>query len=145
MDFKFQVDAPREVVFEVMTDHAGYSEFTPLWRTKVEKEGEREPNGVGAVRAFKSLPVAPTVREEIIAYDAPATMSYRLLSGLPLKDHVGTITLIEAADGTTELRYHVESDPAIPVAKFLPLALIRKAIRDLGNGIKAEAERRAAG
>lgn len=143
IDLTLHVDAPREVVFEVMTDHAAYSEFTPLWKTKLEQEGEPAPNGVGTIRRFKMAPFVPALREEVIGYDAPATMSYKLLSGLPLKSHVGTITLIEASEGGTELRYHVESEPKLPVAKFIPRALTRRAIRDLAKGIKAESEKRA--
>lgn len=145
IDHTVHVDASREVVFDVMTDHLAYPDFTPMRKAKLEKEGDPAPNGIGAIRKFKMLPLGPAIREEVIGYDAPATMSYKLLSGLPLKDHVGTITLLEANEGGTELRYHVESEPKLPVAKFIPRAITRKAISDLANGIKKEAEKRARG
>jgi uncharacterized protein YndB with AHSA1/START domain len=144
IDLTFHVDAPREVVFDVMTDHAAYSDWGPVHKAKLEKEGDPAPNGRGAVRMLKAVPLGPKIREEIIGYDAPATMSYKLLSGLPLKDHIGTITLIAANEGGTELRYHVETRPSLPVAKFVLMAIIRKAVKDLAKAIKGEAEKRAA-
>lgn len=143
IDLTIHVAAPREVVFDVMTDHAAYSKFTSLWKSKIEKQGAPAPGGLGAIRALKAAPFAPEIREEIIGYDRPATMSYRLLSGLPLKDHVGTITLIDSGTGT-DMRYHVKTTPKLPVAKFLPMAIIRRAIKDLAKGVKRESEKRAA-
>ena len=143
IDLTIHVAAPREVVFDVMTDHASYSKFTSLWRSQIEKEGTPAPGGIGTIRALRAAPFAPVIREEIIGYDRPATMSYRLLSGLPLKDHVGTITLIDSGTGGTDLRYHVDTSPKVPVAKFIPMAIIRRAIKDLAKGVKREAEKRA--
>jgi uncharacterized protein YndB with AHSA1/START domain len=57
-----QVDAPPEVVFEVLVDHRRYAEIVaPIRRSELEREGDPAPNGVGAVRVLKAI--GPPLRE----------------------------------------------------------------------------------
>jgi len=136
-----QVAAPPEVVFDVLTDHRRYNEITPVRKAELEREGEPEPNGVGAIRVLTVVP--PPMREEVIAYERPNRFSYKVLSGLPVRDHVGTVEL-KAANGGTEMTYAVKSTPTIPLAGPVFMAVLRKAIRDLIAGVAKESERRAA-
>lgn len=136
-----EVDAPPEAVFDVLTDHRRYSELTPLRKSVLEREGEPAPNGVGSIR--KLTAVGPPMREETIAYQRPDRFSYTVLSGLPVRDHVGTVLLEPAGDGT-KVTYAVRTTPTIPLAGVLVVAAIKRAITQLLNGVSAEAERRAA-
>jgi uncharacterized protein YndB with AHSA1/START domain len=141
--FKYvrQVAAPPEIVFDVLTDHRRYAEITPLRKAELEREGEPEPNGVGAIRV---LTVAgPPMREEVLAYDRPRRFAYKMLSGLPVRDHVGTVEL-QPSDGGTEVTYAVKTTPTVPLAGPVFLAVLKKAIRDLLGGVAKESERRAA-
>ena len=45
--FTREIAAPPETVFEVLTDHRGYSELTPLRKSELEREGEPAPTGSG--------------------------------------------------------------------------------------------------
>lgn len=136
-----QVAAPPETVFDVLTDHRRYTEITPLRRAELEREGEETPNGLGAIRVLAALP-GPPMREEVIAYERPRRFAYKLLSGLPFRDHVGTVEL-EPAAGGTEVTYAVVTTPTIPFASPLLMAGLKKAIRDLIAGVAKESERRA--
>ncbi len=136
-----EVDAPPEVVFDVLTDHRRYSELTPLRKSVLEREGEPAPNGVGSIR--KLTAVGPPMREETIAYERPDRFSYTVLSGLPVRDHVGTVLLEPAGDGT-RVTYAIRTTPTIPLAGALVVATIKQAITQLLNGVSAEAERLAA-
>jgi uncharacterized protein YndB with AHSA1/START domain len=141
--FKYvrRVAAPPEVVFDVLTDHRRYPEITPLRKAELEREGEPAPNGLGAIRV---LTVAgPPMREEVIAYERPYRFSYKILSGLPVRDHVGTVEL-QPADGGTEVVYAVKTTPTIPLAGPVFMVVLKKAIRDLLGGVAKESERRAA-
>ena len=97
--FVREVAAPPETIFEVLTDHRGYSSITPLRKSELEREGEPAPDGAGAIRVLCA--VGPPLREEVLAYEEPNRFSYKLLSGLPVRDHVGTVELTahEAARG----------------------------------------------
>jgi uncharacterized protein YndB with AHSA1/START domain len=136
-----EVKAPPEVVFDVMTDHRGYAEITPLRRAELEREGDPAPNGVGAIRALHA--VGPPLREEVLAYEPPSRFSYRLLSGAPVRDHVGTVELTPQ-DGGTAVTYAVRTMPTVPVGGAAVVAVVKVAISQLLRGIVAESERRAA-
>ena len=135
------IAAAPETVFGVLTDHRKYSELTPLRKAELEREGETDVNGVGAIRR---LTVAgPPMREEVIAFEAPSRFSYTVLSGLPVRDHVGTVEL-SAADGGTRMVYAVRTQPTLPVVGFAVVAAIKQAIKGLIDGVAKESERRAA-
>lgn len=137
-----QVAAPPEVVFDVLTDHRRYTEITPLRKAELEREGEPTPNGLGAIRVLSAVP-GPPMREEVIGYERPNRFSYKILSGLPVRDHVGTVELKSAGEGT-ELVYAVKTTPTIPLSGPIFMAILKKAIRDLIAGVAKESERRAA-
>ena len=137
-----QVAAPPEVVFDVLTDHRGYARITPVRRAELEREGDPAPNGVGAIRVLAALP-GPPMREEVLAYEPPYRFSYTVLSGLPLRDHIGTVEL-SPGEGGTEITYAVKTTPTIPLAAPIIMAVLKKAIRDLIAGVSKESERRAA-
>jgi uncharacterized protein YndB with AHSA1/START domain len=137
-----QAAAPPEVVFDVLTDHRGYTKITPLRKAELEREGEPSPNGLGAIRVLSALP-GPPMREEVIGYERPSRFSYTVLSGLPVRDHVGTVEL-RPKDGGTEITYAVKSTPTLPLAGPVFMAILKKAIRDLITGVSKESERRAA-
>lgn len=139
--FTREIAAPPETVFEVLTDHRRYNELTPLRKAELEQEGEPAPNGVGAIR--KLTAVGPALREEVIAYDAPSRFSYTLLSGLPVRDHVGTVEL-KGEGGRTSMVYAVKTQPTIPVVGVAVVAVIKQAIKGLIDGVAKESERRAA-
>jgi uncharacterized protein YndB with AHSA1/START domain len=137
-----QAAAPPEVVFDVLTDHRRYTEITPLRKAELEREGEPAPNGLGAIRVLSALP-GPPMREEVIGYEPPSRFSYKILSGLPVRDHVGTVEL-RPKDGGTEITYAVKTTPTIPLAGPVFMAILKKAIRDLIAGVSKESERRVA-
>lgn len=139
--FERQVAAPAETVFEVLTDHRRYSEITPLRKSVLEREGEPAPNGVGAIRVLSA--VGPPLREETIAYEAPTRFSYKLLSGAPLRDHVGTIELTPR-DGGTRFVYAVRTTPTLPLIGGVAVAVAKLGVKQLFDGIAKESERRAA-
>jgi uncharacterized protein YndB with AHSA1/START domain len=141
--FRFErvVAAPPEIVFDVLTDHRHYAEITSLRRSELEREGRPAPDGVGAIRVLTA--VGPPLREEVLVYERPTRFSYKLLSGLPSRDHVGTVEL--TPDGTgTKLAYAVRMTPTVPLAGAAVVAGTKLAIKSLLKGVTAESERRAA-
>jgi hypothetical protein len=137
------VDAPPEVVFDVITDHRGYADISPIRRVDMEREGDPAPNGLGAIRVLHLA--GPPLREEITVYERPTTFEYRILSGAPLRGHVGHVTLERIAGGTL-VTYRIDGTPAPPVVGHAFMGALRTAaVPALLRGVKREAERRAAG
>jgi uncharacterized protein YndB with AHSA1/START domain len=139
--YQRQVAAPPETVFEVLTDHRGYAKITPLRKAALEREGEPVPDGVGAIRRLSA--VGPPLREEVLAYEPSTRFSYKLLSGLPVRDHVGTVELTPVAGGT-KVVYAVRTTPTLPLVGGAFLVGVKVGVKQLLGGIAKESERRAA-
>ena len=131
--------APPELVFDVFTDPRRSAEITPMRRSLLERQGEPAPNGVGAIRALHS--VGPPLREEMIAYERPRRFAYRVLSGIPVRDHVGTVEL--TPDGArTKVVYAIRTFPTLPFVGAVIVAVTRLAVQRLLDDVAAESERR---
>lgn len=133
------VDAPAEVVFEVASDHAGYARFSALRASVLEREGVPAPNGVGAIRSLTML--GPPIREEITEYEAPRRFSYRMLSGIPVRHHIGTVEVFPDGDRSRlELTIDTDPKPFVPTAGWV--AVMRAVFGQVLAAIAREAERR---
>lgn len=135
-----EVSAPPEVVFDVLTDHRRYAEITRLRRSELEREGDPAPDGVGAIRVLSA--VGPPIREEVVVYERPARFSYKVLSGLPVRDHVGTVSL-EPSPAGTKVTYALKAIPTVPFAGKLVMLGIKRGVTELLDGVVSESERRA--
>lgn len=136
-----EIAAPPETIFEVLVDHRAYSSITPLRKSELEREGEPAPNGAGAIRVLRA--VGPPLREEVLTYEEPSRFSYKLLSGLPVRDHVGTVELT-ANEGGTRMTYAVRTMPTVPLVGAAVVGVVKLGVKQLIDGVSAEAERRAA-
>jgi Polyketide cyclase / dehydrase and lipid transport len=139
--FVREVKAKPEIVFDVLTDHRRYAELTPLRKSELEREGVPAPNGVGAIRVVSS--VGPPLREEVISYERPSRFSYKVISGAPIRDHLGTV-LLEPASAGTKVTYAVKMTPTVPLVGSAVTGLTKLGIKSLLKGVVAESERRAA-
>lgn len=135
-----EVNAPPEVVFDVLTDHRRYAEISRLRKSTLERGGEPAPNGVGAIRVLTA--VGPPIREEVVVYERPSRFAYKVLSGLPVRDHLGTVSL-EPGDGGTRVTYALKAIPTVPFAGKAVMLVLRRAVTELLNGVASESERRA--
>jgi uncharacterized protein YndB with AHSA1/START domain len=97
--------APPEKVFAAVTDHKRIEQWQPGTRVTIEKQGNPPPNGLGAIRKVGGGPVS--VWEEVIRWEEPRAMDYRVIRGFPLRDHLGEIRLSPAPDGGTLLDYRI--------------------------------------
>ncbi len=133
--------APIETVFDALTDHRAIADY--VWavrRSTLDREGTPAPNGVGAVRRLEAL--GPAIVEEIIEYQRPTGYAYKMLSGAPVRDHVGTVELREAGAGT-EVSWHLRSTPKIAGLDWLLSPVLKRVIGELLNGAVDAAEGRA--
>jgi uncharacterized protein YndB with AHSA1/START domain len=91
------IAASPERVFDWLADPANLT-AAPLALRAGFAKGSSGP-GVGALREVTGLGMR--FREEITAYDAPRSYSYRIVRSFPAFDHEGgTLTFSPAGDGT---------------------------------------------
>jgi uncharacterized membrane protein len=115
-----------------LTDHAGFGRVLGE-NIGLEREGVPPPNGLGAVRAIRARGL--TIREEVVAWEAPHLMAYRVVSGAPLENHRGELRL--APDGTgTRLDYRIRFDWPWYLGGAVVGGLVARGLeRQIGAGI----------
>ena len=86
----------------------------PIWSTidsfELEREGEGEPEGVGAVRILRRGRY--TGRDTVLGFTPDRSFRYGH-KGLPVRDYRGEIELTPA-EGGTSIRWRVSYAPLIP-------------------------------
>lgn len=133
--------APREVVWQVMTDHVRYARWGSAKTVTMERVGEPDPNGVGAVRVFHTGP--SKVREEVVEFEPPVRMVYRLASGVPVRDYRAEMVLDEERTGddvVTVLTWSSSFTPKLPLTGALLQRVMSRAVDRFAEGIKRESE-----
>jgi uncharacterized protein YndB with AHSA1/START domain len=111
-----RVEASPERVFEILTDHEGMVRWSGAKEAVLRHPGDPPPNGVGAVRVLRMSGFA--IEEEILAYDPPKRMEYRLLAGVPIRDHHGEIRVDPDASGSRVV-WSMRFRPRIPGTGWL--------------------------
>jgi hypothetical protein len=132
--------APREAVWELLADARSWSEWGAWQTSELEREGSPPPGGVGAIKRMIRRPV--TTREEVTVFEPPSALGYTLLSGLPLRDYQGRVTLTDSPEGT-EIRWRTEFDAKIPGTGGLLRRQLGGFIADTAQCLARAAEQRA--
>lgn len=109
-----KINKPIAEVFAALSDHANYSRFKGVDESRLIKLGELEPNGLGAVREI--VAGGSTLHEEIVKFDPPNTLGYRIIYSkpLPYAHEFGEITLQEV-DGKTHVTWLSRGSIKIPL------------------------------
>ena len=119
--------APIEDVFELLSDHRGYTRFRGFTLAELVREGESEPNGVGALRRLHTGGLR--FDEEITAFERPTRMDYLIREiNAPLQ-HEGASIRLTPADGETHVRWTSDSTMRIPLVGGLAAAAAAVAIK----------------
>ncbi len=131
--------APIERVWQRYTDHASWTAWAGLGTAAVVRPGTPPPNGAGAVRRIGVAGV--TVEEEVVDFEPPRRMTYRLVrGGFPLRDHLGEVTFTPEGAGT-HLTWRVRCTSAIPATSWLIGAFLRliftRALDGLARDLRA--------
>lgn len=134
--------APPEAVWRMLADGAKWDQWARMSESKLERKGEDERNGIGAVRRFRTGRIV--TREEVIAFDAPRHFAYRLLSGMPVRDYRSDVELTPA-DGGTDITWTSVFFPSRDRTSLVLRVWIGMVLRDYSRRLaKAAAKSRPA-
>jgi hypothetical protein len=133
------IAAPVRQVWERYTDHVSWSEWAGMGRVRLDREGVPPPNGVGCVRAIG--PAVATAFEEILSFEIPQRMTYRVIrGGIPIKDHLGEV-LFEAQGDATLITWRCRFNSRVPglgpFLRVLVSSLFRRALASLARDQEA--------
>ncbi len=97
-------EAPLDRVFATVTDHEGMPAWLPA-KVRLVKQGAPDRNGLGAVRRIVARGLA--VHEEVVRWEPPHAMDYRVIGRSPLRDHLGEMRFSSQNDGGALLDYTI--------------------------------------
>ena len=128
LSFLARYDVPPEVLFRVATDHEGMSRWVgaPVSVIAAPKDG-----GVGTVRRITAGPLR--IDEEVVAWDPPRRMIYRVVRGLPLRYHRGELRVSPWGDGRSQLAWEITIASSAP---FVAEGIARVLERTINTGLK---------
>ena len=97
-------DATPEVVYGLLADGTTWTAWSPIERFELEQAGDPPPEGPGAIRVLTRG--RTTGRDQILAREPGRRFQYASLSGLPVREYVGEVTLERAPGGGTAIDWH---------------------------------------
>jgi len=108
------INAPAAEVFAAISNHEGYARFAGVDKAELLRHGETAKNGLGAVRRLKLGAI--TVDEEILSFESPNLMEYRIIAMRPkLFNHIlGRVELVENG-GKTTVTWSSEYEVPLPL------------------------------
>lgn len=133
------IPAPRDVVFDVIADRERSGEYLPL-STRLDQPGTASRQGIGAVHFLGIGSIG--VREQITGLDQNERLTYRVVSGLPVRSHQGVIEFFDDPAGT-RVRYTMDSQPKVPLPGFVLRTILNRMIKTMLAGAASAAVDRA--
>jgi len=103
----------------------------------MERLGDDDPNGVGAIRDI-ATPIGRHIREEVTDFVPERRLGYRALSGPPFPDWTGEVELAEHRGGTA-IRWSLSCRSSIPGT----VVFLRIAATGLAFGLAKASKRKA--
>ncbi|MEE6262417.1 SRPBCC family protein [Plantactinospora sonchi] len=136
IDVRTRTAAGPATVYALLVDGAGWPSWSPLDTFTLESPGADEPEGVGAIRVFRTGRV--TSRERVVERVPGRRFSYELLSGLPLRDYRADVDLTPDGTGTT-IRWHSSFTARVPGTGWLYRRALDRFIRRCAEGLASRA------
>ena len=125
------VSAPIDMVWSVLADHEGLSNWGPGISATLTAPGLPDTNGVGAVRRISTPLPVPAIVEEVTTFEPGRRLGYKAVAGVPLRNYEGEVVLEEAPGGTA-ISYTVRADQRVPLVEK---ALTKVIAAGLLNGL----------
>jgi uncharacterized RmlC-like cupin family protein len=136
IDIRVRSAAAPAAVYALLIDGASWPTWSPIDSYTLERTGPDEPEGVGAIRLFRTGRVKS--RERVIERVPDRQFSYELVSGLAIRDYRADVRL--APDGSgTQIHWHSSFDAKLPGTGRLYRRTLDRFIRRSVDGLAARA------
>jgi hypothetical protein len=128
--------AQANAVYGLLRDGASWPRWTSIDSFELARAGEREPEGLGAIRIFRKGKVVG--RDQIAELLPDRRFSYLHLSGLPVEEYRADVDLEPNAEGTI-IRWHVSFSPKVLGTGWLLRWGIERFVTQSARGLAAYA------
>ena len=108
-----EFEVPREDVFAIIADPYKLAAVNSLNIERIKDSTGDDVNGVDSVRRLK-MGIFSSIDEVITEFDVPELIEYRVLTGVPVKNHVGRIKFVDLGNGRSRMDYFIQFDAKFP-------------------------------
>lgn len=131
--------ASPERVFEVLSDHEGYTRFPGVRGATLVRAGATDRNGVGAVRR---IAVGPAwFEEEIVSFARPVSFEYKIIRARPPIEHEQGRVTVTPVDGGCEVVWTTRFAVKLPLIGGLVTAIAaRQMASDFAKALRTAEE-----
>jgi hypothetical protein len=136
-----RTSAPADTVYALLRDGASWPDWSPLGSFELVSEGQGEPEGLGAIRLFRTGRTRSY--EKIVALEPGRRFGYALEHGLPLRGYVAHVDL-SPQDVGTEIHWHSTFTAKIPGTGWFYRRVLGVFIKRVVAGLVAATETRVA-
>ncbi len=142
IDTRARSSAAPSAVFALLADGRTWPVWGAWTRFELEAPAPGGGEGPGAVRVFTSRVLGRTVvsRERVLEVVPGRSLSYELLSGLPLRGYTGRVEVVPDGEGSV-VHWHSEFDSAPGGAGWFYRAVLQRFIADTARRVARYAER----
>lgn len=137
IDVRVTTTAPASRVYALLRDGASWPAWSPIGSFELRTPGADEPEGLGAVRVFRTGMV--TSVERIVELVPDRRFSYELEHGLPIAGYRADVDLTTSGAGT-EIRWHSTFRGTVPGTGWFHRVLLARFIKRCAAGLAAHAD-----
>jgi len=137
IEHELTAKAPPATVFALLADGSTWPSWSPLGSFELVRAGDGDPEGVGAVRIFRTGRVQS--RERVVVAKPNERFTYELISGLAVRDYLATVRLQESGDRTV-ITWRSTFRAKVPGTGWIYRRQLSRFIGLTVNGLAAAAE-----
>jgi Polyketide cyclase / dehydrase and lipid transport len=136
IDVTAHSSADAQTLYALLADGASWPTWSPIGSFALERPGACAPEGLGAVRVFRTGRVRS--REQLVELVPGQRLSYVLLSGLPLRGYRADVDLTPNGAGT-DIRWRSRFTAKVPGTGWLYRRSLARFIQRCADGLAAHA------
>jgi uncharacterized protein YndB with AHSA1/START domain len=137
IEHELTAKAPPATVYALLADGSTWPSWSPLGSFELVHGGDGDPEGVGAVRIFRTGRVQS--RERVVMAKPNERFCYELISGLAVRDYLATVRLQESGERTV-ITWRSTFRPKVPGTGWIYRRQLSRFIGLTVNGLAAAAE-----
>jgi Polyketide cyclase / dehydrase and lipid transport len=137
INVRARTEANPATVYSLLTYGPGWPTWSPIESFELEAVGDPPPEGPGAIRVFRRG--RTTGRDQVTGLVPDEQFSYRSLSGLPVRDDAGELTLVAEPAGGTIIYWHSSFFAKAPGIGWLIERSIRTFLQQCVDGLAEHA------